>query len=62
MYHTMCIILIHLTDDVIIKYGNLDNFSTFKFESYMFQIMRLIKNRHHQLQQSGEPNIGKAKL
>lgn len=42
--------LIHLTDDVI-QYGHLDNFSTFKFESYMYQIKRMIKKGHHQLQQ-----------
>lgn len=42
--------LVYLSDDVK-QYGHLDNFSTFKFESYMFQLKRMIKKGNQQLQQ-----------
>lgn len=42
--------LIHLSNDVA-KYGHLDNFSAFIFESHMYQIKRLIRKGNLQLQQ-----------
>lgn len=42
--------LIHLSNDAA-KFGTLDNFSAFTFESHMFQIKRLIRKGNFQLQQ-----------
>lgn len=42
--------LIHLVDDVKI-HGPLDAFSAFKFENYMSQLKKLLKNSRHPLQQ-----------
>lgn len=42
--------LLHLCDDVLL-FGKLDNFSAFKFESYMSQIKRKMKNSRYPLQQ-----------
>lgn len=42
--------LLHLCDDVLL-YGQLDNFSAFKFESYMSKIKRRMKNSRYPLQQ-----------
>jgi len=42
--------LLHLCDDVLL-FGKVDNFSAFKFESYMSKIKRKIKNSRYPLQQ-----------
>jgi len=42
--------LLHLCDDVLL-FGKVDNFSAFKFESYMNQIKRKMKNSRYPLQQ-----------
>lgn len=42
--------LLHISADVL-KFGPLDDFSTFKFESFMFQIKRMIRKGNLQLQQ-----------
>lgn len=42
--------LIHLPDDVA-RYGNLDNFSAFPFESHMSHIKKMIRNANKQLAQ-----------
>lgn len=42
--------LLHLCDDVLL-FGKLDNFSAFRFESYMSKIKRKLKNSRYPLQQ-----------
>lgn len=42
--------LLHLADDVKI-HGNLDNFSAFKFENYLFKLKKLVKKSSQPLQQ-----------
>lgn len=52
--------LIHLADDVV-KFGHLDSFSSFSFESFLYQIKRQLKNGKKPLEQLHNRIVERAK-